>query len=133
MNVTLTIRLVLHFTWVYGGDHTFAYLILKPFCKWVDKGIQGTTVAGLFRTLLSGDSLIPAIMAIFVGCLVLMVFLAYRDLKGYSLDEGIDNDSKVTEKTAFSKTIWNIRLRILFLWMWIVFEIGAFYFSLGKV
>lgn len=130
MNVTLTIILVLHFTWVYGGDHTFSYLILKPFCKWVEEGVQRTTVAGLFRWILSGGTLVPAVLAVFVGCLMIMVICTYKDLKENYLIDHIDIDPKVVEGATDYPVIWNIRLRILLLWIWILFELAAFYYSL---
>lgn len=130
MNVALTIVLVLHFTWVYGGDHTFSYLILKTNCKWVEEGVQRTTVAGLFRWLLSGGSLAPAILAVFVGCIMIMVICSYKDLRENYLLDQLDNDPKDIDVTAEKSVIWNIRLRILLLWIWILFELAAFYFSL---
>lgn len=108
-NVMLTITLVLKYTWVYGGDHTFAYLILKPLCGRVLNGEQGTTVAGILRRLYL-EKYLPAVNAVVITCFISVIALAAYRLK---------NNVKLyhVDKNLLYKN--HIRIRIFTMYAWI--------------
>ena len=108
-NVMLTITLVLKYTWVYGGDHTFAYLILKPLCGRVLNGEQGTTVAGILRRLYL-EKYLPAVNAVVITCFISVIALAVYRLK---------NNVKLyhVDKNLLYKN--HIRIRIFTMYAWI--------------
>jgi hypothetical protein len=114
-NVMLTIALVLKYTWVYGGDHTFAYLILKPLCKWVLNGEQGTTVAGILRRIYF-EKYLPAVNAVVIACFISIIAVAVYRLKNnvklYHMDENL----------LYMK---HIRIRIFTMYAWIAATILA--------
>lgn len=115
-NVSLTIIFILKFTWVYGGTETFSYLILKPIYNNLIGMQEGVTVAGILRKLLLED-LTPffgAAMAASVLVIFLYAIIGLRT-KSYEKAEGLE--------------IWQIRIRIAFLYGWIFLCLAALVFG----
>lgn len=119
MNIMLTLLLVMKYTWVYGGDRTFSYLILKGFCRTVLNGIQGTTVAGIMRRFLNGSWCFTAIAGVMVACMMMMVYYAWQGIRMQS-----DADEK-SEKI----NVWHIRGRIALCYLWISANAGALFLT----
>lgn len=84
----MTIAMILNYSWVYGGNKTFGYLILKNiFIKANPDNIS--TVAGALK-LFKADSFLPAINAVTFGGLVTVGVLVFYEIykKNRIEDEG---------------------------------------------
>ena len=114
-NFALMILLIMKYSWVYGGDLTYAYLILKRFCGKAILGEQGTTVAGILRHL-SVQNLLPAMGAMLVAWLVFEIYNAWRCT---------DNIGITEETRTKALSIWQVRIRVLLGYGWIVLTVGA--------
>lgn len=116
-NIALTVLLIMKFPWVYGGDHTYSYLLLKTYCINVRNGEQGTTIAGILRHL-SVENLIPVIGAVMAACFVYIGYAAWKELK---CQPDLSEDGGADEHIC----VWQFRSRILLLGLWIVMTLGA--------
>ena len=114
-NAVLAVTLVMRFSWVYGGDHTFAYLVLKSLCSKVTDGEQGTTVAGILRRF-SIDEMLPAVNAILISCFVAMIFMAISRIK---------RDDGLYKADDMLKYKYHIRGRIFMIYAWIAGSVLA--------
>lgn len=76
-NGCVLVLMIFKYYWVYGGDHTFAYLILRPFCGSVLAGNGGTTVAGILRRT-GLEAMTPALSAVLLVCLSEILLCAFR-------------------------------------------------------
>lgn len=79
--LALVMVLIMKFSWVYGGEKTFAYLLLKPQCGKILSGERAVTVAGALRSL-SIETYLPVLEAILVGWLLMTGIAAYRNVTG---------------------------------------------------
>ncbi len=127
MECALTVLMVLSFSWVYGGDMTYGYLILKAFCGKAIAGEDGKTIAGLLKWIFSAGELAPAICGVFVACLVAIGIVAYSCNKNKSCDGA--NLQRIDKPRVVSCNIWNVRLKIVIIWMWVMATLGAMYLS----
>ena len=114
-NVALSILLIMDYSWVYGGDKTYAYLLLKHFCGKVLNGGQGTTVAGILRHL-SIQGIMPVIEAILTAWLLYIIYITYKTVNGDYLVDG-----KVEEHI----NKWNFMGRLGMGYFWIIITVGA--------
>ncbi|WP_027203408.1 hypothetical protein [Butyrivibrio fibrisolvens] len=127
MECALTVLMVLSFSWVYGGDMTYGYLILKGFCGKAIAGEDGKTIAGLLNWILSAGELAPAICGVFVACLAAIGIRAYLCNKNRVLE---DINLQVSDNVQAVKcNIWTIRLKIAIIWMWGIATLGALYLT----
>ena len=118
-NITLTVLLTMRYTWVYGGDKTFSYLLLKPFCTKVLSGGQGTTVAGVLRRVLAVDKYPSAIAAVMVACMVTILYLAWKE-----------NERKEEADQEGPVSVWHFRGRIALYYIWIIITSGALFLTI---
>ncbi|SEQ36414.1 hypothetical protein [Butyrivibrio sp. TB] len=127
MECALTVLMVLSFSWVYGGDMTYGYLILKGFCGKAIAGEDGKTIAGLLNWILSTEELGPAICGVFVACLVTIGILAYRFIRNRTAR---NEDFSENEKNLLDRcNLWIIRLRIVIICGWVIATLGALYMT----
>ncbi len=137
--LSLVIVLIMKFSWVYGGEKTFAYLLLRPLCGRILSGERAVTVAGALRNL-GIETYLPVLEAILVGWLLMTGLAAYRSVTGEpentqregaseSLEPGdaADRKSDRESRSANDKeSTWEQRVirlhmdvRILLLYVWI--------------
>ncbi len=137
--LSLVIVLIMKFSWVYGGEKTFAYLLLRPLCGRILSGERAVTVAGALRSL-GIETYLPVLEAILVGWLLMTGLAAYRSVTGEpentqregaseSLETGdaADRKSDRESRSANDKeSTWEQRVirfhmdvRILLLYAWI--------------
>ena len=115
INISLIIIMILSYSWVYGGDHTYAYLVFKGLCTDAIQGIQGVTIAGILRRM-GVEDLKHVISGICFGCIFLFGYYSYRPIR----------DNKINSSEEIEKiNIWHIRIRILSIYAWIIATLGA--------
>ena len=114
-NIMLTFLLINSYSWVYGGDKTFSYLVLKGFCGKVLTGNQGTTVAGLLRRVLPAGWYFAAAAGIMIACMIMTVYYAYK---------GITEENQVPLKQP-QMYRWHFRGRIILYYIWASLDLGA--------
>lgn len=105
--------LIHKFSWVYGGNKTYAYLFLKD--------LQNTkmdipTVAGGI-TALGLDSFMPVVYALSIASFIVIAYREYPGLK----------ESFIISEKDTIKIIWWIK--ILFLYMWAILTLALLLFS----
>lgn len=114
-NIMLTFLLINSYSWVYGGDKTFSYLILKKFCGKVLTGNQGTTVAGVLRRILPAGWYFAAAAGIMVACMIMIVYYSFK---------GIAEENQVSLEQA-QVYRWHFRGRIFLYYIWAGLNLGA--------
>lgn len=113
---------ILNFSWVYGGDKTYSYLVLKPLSEQaLNKGNTPSTAAGLLRTV-HIDQYASGLLAAAFGCLIAIAVLCYRNIKEESTVA-----SKMYENAALEEEItpWHWRLRLLVLYGFALYTLWA--------
>lgn len=108
-NISVTIIMIMKYTWVYGGEKTFQYLFFKSACYNFIGEKEGVTVAGIFRKLYLED-LLPVFSALQVAAVAAILIIAWR--------------TKMQEREKAG--IWHVRLRICMVYGWIAISMGAF-------
>lgn len=119
-NISIIISSIFKYSWVFGGDKTYSYLILKGFTKAFSDKNQGITIAGILRKL-SLENYMPVYTAIFAACLILILLLGYKDIEYYKRGDGNSEDKEII--------VWHVDLRIAILYMWIVATVGTLILS----
>lgn len=116
-NILLILLMVMKFSWVYGGDLTYSYLILKSLCSDAISGIQGTTVAGILRHL-GIEGVLPGISAVFTVCMFYIAYIALRK---------VNSDSELLEVDSSCTNIckYHIRFRVITIYVWILITLFA--------
>ncbi len=127
MECALTGLMVLSFSWVYGGDMTYGYLILKGLCTKAISGADGKTIAGLLNWIISADELAPAICGVFISCLVFIGIIAYRNIANKVV--GIEAAVSDQKENPLTCNVWIIRLKIAIMWGWIIATLVALYMT----
>ena len=124
----LTILLILQCSWVYGGEKTYTYLLLKPLCGRILSGESQVTVAGLLRTL-HLDSLTPAMMAVVAGVFLTTGIAALRSIRRDEIEE---EESVVFSLAGeeYTELRCQILLRILMVFVWILLTLAALYYMI---
>lgn len=114
--ICISIIFILKFSWVYGGDNTFSYLMLsRLFINKMPKD-GGVTVAGILRQL-SFDRFLPAISAIVVTMAIVILLIGIKRTNCYEKDD---------EKSISQINVWHIRSRYLLVLVWFMLCLGAF-------
>lgn len=105
INVGTIVLMIIQYSWVYGGQTTFAYLLLKPVYERIDHE-NISTVAGVLKAL-NIAQLQPIISATVLGAIICVAFLSWRGMVVYNDDE--------KEIIIYP---WHMRIRILILYAW---------------
>lgn len=103
INVSMIIVLSFKYSWVYGGEQTFSYLVLKSWCSNKEKL---SSIGGIWSSL-HMDIFFPAIYAILFGALLVVAYWGYACMKGEKIGVLLKGAKKV-----------NWWLRIMFLYIW---------------
>lgn len=111
-NIAMILVFVMKYPWVYGGQKTFSYLLLKPLYEQLTKENEAATVAGILRTL-GIETAMPIIVGILYSVTIALMVLALKDVK---------KSNSQYEKIQ----ICHIRIRILLLYFWIILNFSAF-------
>lgn len=107
--VFITVIMIINYPWVYGGVEEFRYLILRPIYDIFINGIEGVTVGGILNRLHLSE-LSPVIIAGYSAAVVILVW-----------------KTRKTEKAETTNiSFWNMRIRVMSLFVWIVASFGAF-------
>lgn len=140
----LTAVLILKFPWVYGGEKTFAYLILKPLCGKILDGSRSVTVAGALRGI-HMEELLPCLNACVTAWLLVTGVSAAKEAfvrePGYQYGEKRPGESREDPAEGASDSIvfhghslcvlhGHIRIRILWIMAWVVLCLMAFRYML---
>lgn len=113
---------ILNYSWVYGGEKTYSYLILKPlYEKALEKSNTPSTAAGLLRTV-HVDQYAAALLAVALGCLGTIAVLCYQNLKEESAVVKKGDESATSEAEI---TPWHWRLRLLVLYGFALYTLWA--------
>ena len=118
VNIFILISMIFKFPWVYGGDTTYSYLVMKGLTKGFLENSHGITVAGALRKL-SIEKYVPVIDACFLGCLLLLLIYGLKELFGTNKSE---------EKNVLN--IWHFRVRMAVIYGWILISLAALYLSI---
>lgn len=113
--LSLVIVLIMKFSWVYGGEKTFAYLLLKPLCGRILSGERAVTVAGALRSL-GIETYLPVLEAILVGWLLMTGLAAYRSVTGKPENTQRESTPESREQRVIR---FHMDVRILLLYAWI--------------
>ncbi len=119
-NIVLTILMIFRYPWVYGGDKTYAYLVLKPFCTRVLNGEHGHMVSGILRRFIT-DEMDPAISAVLVGLMLVCIVYTYVMLNKCDIQKISTTLPVATHKIMCTHVI----LRVTMLYVWIALTIVA--------
>lgn len=113
--IGLTLILILNYSWVYGGEKTYAYTVLSGIVKNILETTGGVTVAGMFRHF-KIDMFIPAISAVTVVCGVVIGILALKDSN--LIQKAWDEKSKLNnDMTKLFNMQYALRVFILVIWL----------------
>lgn len=123
----LEIILIFKFSWVYGGEKTFSYLLLKPLCGKILRGERAVTVAGAFRNL-GVEAYLPVLEGVLLAFLLMTALCTYQSIRALGAKESIPEP----EQTAFVGSLrvnvlrCHIGVRILLIYGWILLLMMAF-------
>lgn len=113
---------ILNYSWVYGGDKTYSYLILRPLYEQaMTKGNKPSTAAGLLRTV-HVDQYSSALLAAALGYLATIAVLCYRNLQEENTCVKQKDESEALEPEI---TPWHWRLRLLVLYGFAMYTLWA--------
>ncbi len=104
LNVGLIFSMVVSFSWVYGGEKTFSYLILRPVYQMINSE-DIPTVCGLLRRL-NLTEMQPMVNSVVIAAVIFIAYLSYMGIKGESDEKEILIEN------------WHIRIRIIILYGW---------------
>ena len=107
----LVIVMIMKFSWVYGGEKTFAYLLLKPLCGKILSGERAVTVAGAFRSI-GIETYLPVLEAILVAWLAMTGVAAYRNVV-----QSKNGQITCTGQNVKMRLHLDARILLLFAWM----------------
>lgn len=104
VNVGVIFSMIVSYSWVYGGEKTFSYLILRPIYNSINPD-NIPTVCGTLRRL-QLTMLQPMVNSVVIAAVIVLAYLSYKGIKG-------ENDA---EEILIEK--WHIRIRIVVLYVW---------------
>lgn len=107
-NAAITVIMIMKYTWVYGGEKAFQYLVFKPLCQGYIIGSEGVTVTGILRHLYIED-LLPVFSALQAAAIIVILIVASR------------TNNEARQKVG----VCHVRVRICMLFGWIAISLGA--------
>ena len=106
INIGIIASMIISFSWVYGGEKTFSYLVLKPIYDSIDSANIPTVCGALKRLQLTEfQSLINSVVIAAVGAIAC---LSYRGIQKENSDGKVQIEK------------WHIRIRIVALYGWMM-------------
>lgn len=122
----LSVILILKFSWVYGGERTFAYLVLKPLCGRILSGESAVTVAGALRSL-GAEEYLPVLEGILLAVLLMTAICAYRSIRDMGENENITEPESYVLAGKLRVNVLNchIGVRVLLIYGWIMMLLMA--------
>jgi len=118
--LSLTIAYILNYSWVYGGEKTFSYLVIKGLYNKYIPTEGAVTIAGILRKL-SVDRFFPAITAIIFATILTILVLGYKSL---CIED--KNGKNIDRDSNDSINIWVIRFKYIIVFGWFLVCLGAF-------
>ncbi|NBJ92114.1 hypothetical protein [Parablautia muri] len=106
VNTGVIFSMIVSFSWVYGGEKTFSYLILRPIYQMINQEEIPTVCGTLRRFQLTMFQ--PVINSVVIAAVIFVAYLSYRGMK-----EENDKEEIVIEN-------WHIRIRIIILYGWTI-------------
>ena len=107
VNVGIIFLMIIQYPWVYGGQKTFSYLVLKPMYEII--GAKNISTVGGGLNVLNLMKFQPIVSAAVLASVVMLLFLAY---KGLSAGIKVDNNTLISP--------WHIRIRAVMLYGWMM-------------
>lgn len=103
VNVGIIFSMVVSFSWVYGGEKTFSYLILRPIYQMINQEDIPTVCGTLRRFQLTMFQ--PAVNSVVIAAVIFIAYLSFRGLKEENKEEILIEN-------------WHMRIRIVLLYGW---------------
>lgn len=106
VNAGIIFSMVVSFSWVYGGEKTFSYLLLRPVYHLINPDNIPTVCGTLRRFQLTMFQ--PMVNSVVIAAVIAIAYLSYKGIK-----KNRDAEEVLIEN-------WHIRIRIIVLYGWTV-------------